>query len=153
MTPPPARSTQQRIQDTVHRLENDIDAWVASADPTTGTPYLVPLSFHWDGAAVIVATPSSSVTGRNLGASGRARVGVGTTRDVVLIEGVVTDVTPAEEIAAEAGDVFAERSGFDPRALSTPYAYYRIEARRIQAWREANELDGRELMRGGRWVA
>jgi len=152
MTPPPARSTQQRIQDTVHRLENDVDAWIASADPSTGTPYLVPLSFHWDGAAVIVATPPASVTGRNLSSSGRARVGVGTTRDVVLIEGVVTDITPADEIAPEAGDIFAERSGFDPRVLSTPYAYYRIEARRIQAWREVNELDGRELMRGGRWV-
>jgi hypothetical protein len=27
-----------------------------------------------------------------------------------------------------------------------------VRAERIQAWREANELDGRTLMRDGRWV-
>ena len=41
--PPPARPPQQRKQDTLDRLERDVDAWVATADPGTGTPYLVPL--------------------------------------------------------------------------------------------------------------
>jgi hypothetical protein len=47
MTPPP-RTRQQRKRDTLHRLEHDVDAWVAAANPATGTPYLVPLSFLWD---------------------------------------------------------------------------------------------------------
>jgi hypothetical protein len=31
MTPPP-RTQEQRKQDTLNRLEHDIDAWVATAD-------------------------------------------------------------------------------------------------------------------------
>jgi hypothetical protein len=49
-------------------------------------------------------------------------------------------------------DLFAERSGFDPRELSSPYAYLRVTPRRVQAWREENELDDREIMRDGRWL-
>jgi len=43
MTPPP-RTRQQRQQDALNRLERDIDAWAATADAGSGTPYLVPLS-------------------------------------------------------------------------------------------------------------
>jgi hypothetical protein len=50
------------------------------------------------------------------------------------------------------GDRFAAHTGFDPRALATPYRWFRICPRRIQAWREVNELPGRELMRDGRWL-
>ena len=46
----------------------------------------------------------------------------------------------------------AARAGFDPRALATPYRWFRISPRRIQAWREVNEMPDRELMRGGRWL-
>ena len=46
----------------------------------------------------------------------------------------------------------AARTGFDPRALATPYRWFRISPRRIQAWREVNELPDRELMRDGRWL-
>ena len=38
------------------------------------------------------------------------------------------------------------KTGFDPRAEGTPFRYFRIRPCRIQAWREANELDGRDLM-------
>ena len=56
-----------------------------SADPGRRAPYLVPLSFLWDGATLLIATPASARTGRNLQATGRVRVGIGPTRDVVLI--------------------------------------------------------------------
>ena len=44
-----ARSAAQRKQDTLARLERDVDAWIATANEGSGTPYLVPLSFWWDG--------------------------------------------------------------------------------------------------------
>ena len=72
----PPRSLQQRQQDTPGRLESDTDAWIASAD-AEGDAYLLPLSFLWDGAGLVVATPSPSVTGRNLSRGRRVRVGVG----------------------------------------------------------------------------
>src|SRR5262245_49356453 len=84
---PPQRTPVQRKQDALHRLEHNVDAWIATADGGSGTPYLVPLSFLWDGRALLIATEAASVTSRNLLASGRVRVGVGTTRDVIMIEG------------------------------------------------------------------
>jgi hypothetical protein len=51
----------------------------------------------------------------------------------------------------ERGDRFAARTRFDPRAEVAPYRWHRISPRRIQAWREGNEMPGRDLMRDGRW--
>jgi hypothetical protein len=39
------RTPEQRKQDALNRLEHDTDAWVATADAESGTPYLVLLSF------------------------------------------------------------------------------------------------------------
>jgi nitroimidazol reductase NimA-like FMN-containing flavoprotein (pyridoxamine 5'-phosphate oxidase superfamily) len=147
----PARTLNERKQDALERLERDIDAWVATADKGSGTPYLIPLSFLWDGATLLISTPSSSPTSRNLQATGKVRLAIGPTRDLVLIEGTVQPLA-ATEIPTEVGDAFAAKTGFDPRGLSTPYLYFRIHPRRIQAWREVNELEGRELMRGGNWL-
>lgn len=147
---PPARSPQQRKRDTLNRLEQDIDAWVSTADAAGGLPYLVPLSFRWDGSSLLVATPAGSPTGRNLQATGKVQLGIGPTRDVVLIDGTVR-VLSAGELTDELCDDFATKAGFDPRGLSS-YRYFRIQPQRIQAWREVNELAGRELMRDGHWV-
>lgn len=146
-----ARAPKQRKSDALNRLENDIDAWVATADRESGTPYLVPLSFLWDGTTFLIATPSSSPTSRNLLATGRVRLAIGPTRDLVLIEGT-TRALAATEIPDEVGDAFAAKTGFDPRALTTSYIYFRIHPQRLQAWREDNELRDRDLMHGGVWV-
>ena len=144
------RSRPERRRDTEHRLNHDIDVWVASAS-TDGDPYLVPLSFDWDDEALLVATPANSPTGRNLAATRAARVALGHTRDVSMIEGEV-EVLEIDALPREQGDRFAARSGFDPRELTTPYRWFRISPRRIQAWREVDELTDRELMRDGRWL-
>ncbi|WP_242613981.1 pyridoxamine 5'-phosphate oxidase family protein [Actinomadura roseirufa] len=149
---PPARTFEERKKDVLHRLDHDVDAWVATADPATGTPYMVPLSFLWDGETLLIATPAASPTGRNLSATGRVRLGIGPTRDVVLVEGTA-DATPAAEIPEAVGEAFAAKTGFDPRDLVTPYLYFHVRPQRLQAWREANELEGRDLMRDGRWAA
>jgi hypothetical protein len=40
-------------------------------------------------------------------------------------------------------------TGFDPRTLATPYRWFRISPRRIQAWREVNELPDLARRRDG----
>ncbi|MEQ4721568.1 pyridoxamine 5'-phosphate oxidase family protein [Nonomuraea sp. B19D2] len=150
MTRPDPRTPDQRKQDTLDRLEHDVDLWVATAGEG-GVPYLVPLSFLWDGATLLIATATASPTARNLLATGRVRLGVGLVRDVVLIEGTA-EATPAADILAEVGDAFAAKAGFDPREEPDPYHYFRITPLRLQAWREANELKGRDLIRDGKWA-
>ena len=144
------RTRAQRRRDTEHRLTQDVDLWVASAS-ADAAPYLIPLSFDWDGETLLVATPADSPTGRNLAASGTVRLGVGHTRDVSMIDGEVEPLA-IDALPRERGDRFAARTGFDPREPATPYRWFRITPRRIQAWREENELSGRELMRDGRWL-
>jgi nitroimidazol reductase NimA-like FMN-containing flavoprotein (pyridoxamine 5'-phosphate oxidase superfamily) len=151
MTPAAApRSRARRRRDTEHRLAHDVDVWVASAS-ADGLPYLVPLSFDWDGEALLLATPADSPTGRNLAGGRAVRLSLGHTRDVSMIDGEA-EVLETGALPREQGDRFAARTGFDPRELSTRYRWFRITPRRIQAWREANELTGRELMREGRWL-
>jgi hypothetical protein len=145
---PPARSLAQRLADTRRRLDEDVDAWVSTA--AGDTPYLAPLSFLWDGDTFLVATAEAGRTGRNLAATGKVRLGVGLVRDVVLVEGTVEVVAPGE-ITAELGERFAAKTGFTPRE-DAGFRYFRIRPRRIQAWREENELAGRDLMRGGTWL-
>jgi hypothetical protein len=144
------RSRARRRRDTEHRLADDVDVWVASASPD-GAPYLVPLSFDWDGEALLVATPTSSPTGRNLAATGSARLALGHTRDVTMIDGDV-EILEIDALPKDQGDRFAARAGFDPRELATPYRWFRITPRRIHAWREVDELPDRALMRDSRWL-
>jgi hypothetical protein len=143
----PPRSAEQRKSDTLTRLDSDVDAWFATAD-AAGNSYLVPLSFLWDGAGLIVSTPRSSVTARNLSRGGRVRVGVGELRDVTMIDGTAE---PVEDEATM--EEFAAKHGWDPRAEGSDYAFFRIVPDRVQAWREVNELPGRTLMREGNWLA
>jgi hypothetical protein len=76
---------------------------------------------------------------------------IGHTRDVYMIDGDV-QVFEIDALPQQRADRFAERTGFDPRTLSTPYRWFLISPRRIQAWREENEIRGRDLMRDGRWL-
>jgi nitroimidazol reductase NimA-like FMN-containing flavoprotein (pyridoxamine 5'-phosphate oxidase superfamily) len=79
------REAAQRIRDTLGRLDQDTDLWLATANG--GEPWLVPLSFHWTGTALLMVTLRRSRTYRNIAAGGGARVTVGCTRDVVMLDG------------------------------------------------------------------
>ncbi|MFJ2738533.1 pyridoxamine 5'-phosphate oxidase family protein [Streptomyces sp. NPDC087440] len=147
----PPRSPAERRRDTEHRLAHDIDLWVASAS-ADGVPHLVPLSFEWDGETLLLATPAASPTGRNLAAGRTVRLSLGATRDVTVIEGDV-EVLERDALPGERGDRFCARTGFDPREPTTPYHWFRVTPRLVQAWREADELPGRTLMREGTWLA
>jgi nitroimidazol reductase NimA-like FMN-containing flavoprotein (pyridoxamine 5'-phosphate oxidase superfamily) len=118
------RPRAERRRDTEHRLAHDVDVWVATAS-ADGDPYLVPLSFDWDGETLLVATPTASPTGRNLAVTRVARLALGDARDVSMIDGQV-EVVEIDALAEQRADRFAKRSGFDPRGLATPYRWFRI---------------------------
>lgn len=142
------RSREQRIADTLQKLENDEDCWVASAS-VGGEPWLIPLSFSWDGTWVTVATPRRSKTARNLRQSGRARMALGPTRDVVILEGPVIEHA-LDEVPGLA-DQHAETS-FDPRNEPNDYVFIRMKVEKVQAYRIEAELPDRVIMRDGAWL-
>ncbi len=83
MTP---RDAATRKADTLAMLATpEIDVWVATAS-ADGEAHLVPVSLAWVDERAVIAVPEASVTTRNLTASGRARLAVGPTRDVVMID-------------------------------------------------------------------
>ena len=143
------RSVEQRVIDVCAKLETEVDIWVASAS-ATGDAYLIPLSFYWDGVSLIVATPEQSRTARNLRRSGWARMALGPTRDVVVLEGPVVEMkVDANEALA---DAHSQAAGFDAREGPDEYVFIRLTPSRIQAWRNPAELADRDVMRDGRWL-
>jgi hypothetical protein len=95
--------------------------------------------------------PPSRSRGRNLAATRTVRLGLGHTRDVSMMQGEV-EVLEIATPPQQPDDWFVARTGFSARALATPYRWFRISPRRVQAWRDVNELPDRELMREGRWL-
>lgn len=151
MPTPEPRSAAQRRTDTLALLATPVlDGWVASAG--AGGAHLVPLSVHWTGDRLAVAVAASSVTARNLTAAGRARVGLGGTRDVVMVDVTLDSAVPVADAPAELAEGYAGQSDWDPRTSPDGYVYLVLRPERIQAWREANEIAGRTLMRDGSWV-
>ncbi|WP_350276523.1 pyridoxamine 5'-phosphate oxidase family protein [Kribbella sp. HUAS MG21] len=142
----PPRPLDVRKQDTLRRLDQDVDAWVSTA-ALDGTPYLMPLSFLWTDGTLLLSTSRTNPTARNLRANPQLQLTLGAVRDVIHITATadVTDPTPAE------ADAFATKAGFDPRRLEN-YPYFRITPTKIQAWREVNELKDRVLMANGTWL-
>ncbi|MFE9950982.1 pyridoxamine 5'-phosphate oxidase family protein [Streptomyces sp. NPDC005531] len=145
----PARSREQRKQDVLNRLEKDDDAWGATAS-ADGVPTLVPLSFVWDRGTLLMATRRTNPTAHNVTPTGQARISLGHTRDVVLID-ATAEVVEGAELSAESGDAFATKLDWDPRGR-TSWVYLRFTPYAVRAWREANELTGRELMTDGKWL-
>ncbi|MGK5628996.1 pyridoxamine 5'-phosphate oxidase family protein [Streptomyces sp. URMC 123] len=146
------RDAGQRKRDVLERLENDEDAWVSTADER-GAPCLVPLSFVWHGGALLMSTKAVNATARNLRRGGAARIALGHTRDVVLVEcdSDAIEVVPSDALPRAEGDAFAAKLNWDPRGRA-PWVFLRFRPCRVLAWREENELAGREVMRGGTWL-
>ena len=145
-----ARDRETRKADTLAMLATPaIDTWVATAS-VAGVPHLVPVSLAWVDERLVVAVEESSVTARNLTASGTARLAVGPTRDVVMIDAVLEETV---DVAADdgLGAAYVAQADWDPRR-DAGYVFLVLRPVRVQAWREANEIVGRTLMRNGSWL-
>lgn len=147
MATPAPRSATERIADTTRRLEHDNDAWVATA--SDAKPWLVPLSFHWTGESLLMATARRNNTYQNLTRERQARLALGDYRDVVMIDG---EVDLPDRLPDEQADAIRAKSGLDPR--TDPGAgYIRVRPLRIDAWRTAPEVANRTIMRDGDWLS
>ena len=146
------RTREQRRADTLAKLSAPAaDVWVATAAPDAGG-YLVPLSLAWIDERVVLATEADSVTVRNIISQRRARLGLGPTRDVVMIDAELEQVYGLNEVPADLGRRYAMHADWDPRESGDRMRFLVLRPQRIQAWREVDELPGRTLMRGGEWI-
>lgn len=147
------RTSLERKVDAIAKLEAQrVDAWVASAS-TSGDAHLVPLSLAWDGTQVLLATPPGSATAMNIIGSGAARLALGGTRDVVMVDALLDQVVTVDEASSTLAETYAEQVDWDPRSSGEAFVFLLLWPRRIQTWREANEIAGRTVMRDGHWLA
>src|SRR6478672_8244773 len=126
----PARPAPQRKADALAKLaEHGADVWVATAAPIVeaavdeprAEPYLVPLSLAWIDERVVIALEATSRTARNLAAGGTARLALGPTRDVVLIDAVVDRVASPADEADQLAERYVEQADWDPRGAGDGY--------------------------------
>jgi hypothetical protein len=146
------RSPEQRKSDALAKLAaRHPDLWAASASPS-GVAHLVPLSFAWDGEHVIIATEATAITTRNIAGARRARLALGGTRDVVMIDAIVVRQIDVAGAPAAIAERYAAQADWDPRSAGGDYVYTVLRPERVQVWREENEIAGRTVMRDGAWL-
>jgi hypothetical protein len=146
------RSLSQRKADTLAKLETrHADTWLATASGA-GVAHMVPLSFAWHDGLILVATPPRTLSARNMVASGRARLAMGDTHDVVMVDAELDRAFGAKEAPAELAEAFAAQAGWDPRSSKSGHAIFSLRPRRIQAWRREDEWAGRVIMTDGAWL-
>ena len=133
-------------------LERNGDLWLATAS-ASGRPHLIAVSTWWDGRRLVVATTGSSRTARNLAASGRGRVAAGSTEDVVMIDVRVASSVPVLDADEALRSGFVAAAGWDPAEEGDGWRFFVLEPTRIQAYRGYGELEGRDVMREGRWLS
>lgn len=150
------RTPEQRKTDTLAKLSAPaVDVWVATAGAEAGghaSSYLVPLSLAWIDERVVLATEADSVTARNITSQRHARLGLGPTRDVVMIDAELEQAYGLDEVPDGLARQYAMQADWDPRTSGGRMRFLVLRPLRIQAWREVNELPGRTLMRGGAWI-
>jgi hypothetical protein len=145
------RSQAQRKADVLAALEKNADIWLATAG-ASGQPHLIAVSSWWDGRDVVIATTNGSRTARNLEATKRGRLGVGSPSDVVLIDVVLTNQVPVNAADAELKSGFVAAVGWDPAEEGDDWVFFRLQPLQIQAYRGYGELNGRTIMRHSHWL-
>ena len=157
MTDRQPRTREQRRADTLAKLSAPAaDVWVATAAVDKSghvNSYLVPLSLAWIDERVVLATEADSVTVRNIISQRRARLGLGPTRDVVMIDAELEQAYGPDEVPDDLAPQYAMQADWDPRKSADRMRFLVLRPLRTQAWREVNELPGRTLMRDGAWIA
>ena len=144
------RATEQRVTDSMAKLGAGGDAWLATSGPVG--PHLVPLNLAWDSASgdLIFCTEQRSVTARNIAIVPTVRVGLGPTRDVLIVDGTARTSGPVQHDPSSAA-VFHTKTGWDPRRDGGDWIFIRVTPSRMQAWREVDEIANRTVMVDGAW--
>jgi hypothetical protein len=86
----------------------------------------------------------------NIGLVRRVRVALGTVRDVVIIDGDA-DLAPSATLSSAEVEAYTTKHNSDLRTWADTVIH--VDPRRVQAWREENEIAGRTIMRTGVWVS
>jgi hypothetical protein len=146
--PRTARSLDQRRADALERLGTSHQMWLATGSDGHGA-HLIPVAYTWNANTLTTATFERSRTAANLRATPRARVAIGDTADVVMID-AVGSLIPVDAIDPDRADRYA-RVSHDPRVMPG-LVYVQLTPRRVLVWNGFHEFPGRTVMTDGQWL-
>ena len=143
------RDTATRKKDVLAVLEGQGHYWLATASPD-GKPHVIGVSGLWDGGQVVVTTLATSRTAKNLAVGARATLAAGDPSDAVVIQAEVGSSAPVGDSSDTVAD-WKRVMGWDPSELGS-WAFFWLRPVRIQAFRGYDEIEGRDVMVGSRWL-
>lgn len=146
------RSKQQRKDDTLRLLDDEIFIWLATAT-NDSEAHLIPMTYYWDGQQLTMATVEGRKTVNNLRRTGRARGAIGSGHEVVIVEGTVS-FTSVSDIAPELAHAVSARWTKPIDFKNLPgFIFLHVTPQLIQAYRPGFvEMKNRTLMRDGEWL-
>jgi hypothetical protein len=145
------RSTAARKAAVLDALGKNKTLWLATAG-RDGRPHVIAASPWWDGEQLLVVTTSASRTARNLEGNGLARLVIGTPDDVIMVDAEVAGSFAAQEADPDVISGFTRAAHWNPAEQPGSWRFYRLRPTRVQAYLGYGELEGREVMREGRWL-
>ena len=147
---PNLRSVLQRKADVRATLEQNGHAWLATA--ADSVPYVIVVQAVWDDESILVSTRESSRTARNIEQSRVARLALGDADDAIVIDATLLRALPAVDASAQR-TAFKRAAGWDPGEQGPDWHLFVLRPTRIQAFRGYAEIEGRDVMKDGRWLA
>jgi hypothetical protein len=146
------RTSNQRKADVLAALDGNSDAWLATAG-RSGRPHLIAVSSWWHDGLLTIATRAASQTARNLDSTRTGRVALGAPADVVMIDVELDSAVAVADAPAALSRGFSAGVGWDPAEEGPDWRFFTLRPTRIQAYRGYGELEGRDIMRDGKWLA
>lgn len=124
------------------RLAASRNYWVVTVCPD-GRPHAMPVWGVWFDGAFHFGTGGDSRKGRNLAADPRATVHLESGDEVVVLEGVMSEVTNDAEVIRGFEEAFNPKYGFEPGSeemdlVDMGAVVYRMAPRVAFGWTEAN---------------
>ena len=144
------RSVEERKRDVIAVLEAQSHMWLTTAHE--GRPHAIGVSAWWDGVDLVLTTIGTSRTAVNLREARTATLVAGAPDDAVVIVADLIESMPAAG-AEQLARGFSRAVGWDPREVGEGWDFFRLRPSRIQAFRGYEEIEGREVMQRGRWLA
>ena len=146
---PPRRDAATRKKDVLQAFAKQGHYWLTPAE-IGGGPHVIGVSALWGEDEFVVTTLGTSRTARNMAMNPRVVLIHGDPSDAIVIQaGMIASAAVEEwpDIAEE----WKKAMGWDAREMDG-WMFFRLRPTGIKAFRGYEEIVGRDVMIGSRWV-
>ena len=151
MTSTQLRDVATRKKDVMERLLRSGRFWLGTADKT-GKPHVIAVFAWWHSDALVISTLTGSRTARNMERNPRVTLATGPFDDAIIIHAQMIESRAVDD-APDMAHGFNAALGGEPSQIGEGWTFFRLRPTKIQAFRDFDELEGRDVMIDSRWLA